>query len=77
MVTLALTPEQEERLRQAAHLQNTDADRLLHRLVDGALDQLAPPAGPSRRTPGLHAGQYKIAADFDAPLPDGFWLGGE
>lgn len=29
------------------------------------------------RTPGLHAGRYWIAADFDAPLPDGFWLGEE
>jgi len=32
---------------------------------------------PSPRTPGLHAGRYWIAADFDAPLPDDFWLGGE
>jgi hypothetical protein len=29
------------------------------------------------RTPGLHAGQYQISDDFDAPLPDSFWLGGE
>jgi hypothetical protein len=27
--------------------------------------------------PGLHAGQYWIAEDFDAPLPDSFWLGEE
>ena len=31
---------------------------------------------PAFRTPGLHAGRYWIAEDFDAPLPDSFWLGG-
>ena len=30
---------------------------------------------PAPRTPGLHAGRYWIADDFDAPLPDDFWLG--
>lgn len=76
-VTLALTSEQEERLRQAARVEGMDADGLLHRLVNGLLDQLAPitPAEPARRTPGLHAGCYKISDDFDAPLPDSFWLG--
>ena len=28
----------------------------------------------SRRA-GLHAGVWDVAADFDAPLPDDFWLG--
>lgn len=32
---------------------------------------------PAPRTPGLHAGRYWIADDFDAPLPDDFWLGEE
>ena len=27
------------------------------------------------RTPGLHAGKVWISPDFDAPLPDSFWLG--
>ena len=27
------------------------------------------------RSPGLHAGAWEVAADFDAPLPDEFWLG--
>lgn len=47
-VTFALTPEQEQLLSQAAQLQGVDADRLLHHLVDGALDQLA---SPPRRPP--------------------------
>lgn len=29
-----------------------------------------------KRTPGLHKGSgYWMADDFDAPLPDEFWLG--
>ena len=27
------------------------------------------------RIPGLHAGEYIISDDFDAELPDAFWLG--
>ena len=34
---------------------------------------LAPPDAP--RVPGLHPGSMEAAADFNAPLPDGFWLG--
>ncbi len=31
---------------------------------------------PRRRTPGLHAAiGYWMAADFDEPLPESFWLG--
>ena len=29
----------------------------------------------SHRIPGLHKGAYFMAKDFDAPLPDSFWLG--
>jgi antitoxin (DNA-binding transcriptional repressor) of toxin-antitoxin stability system len=32
-----------------------------------------PPVGA--RVLGLHAGQWRMAADFDAPLPESFWLG--
>lgn len=30
---------------------------------------------PKPRIAGLHAGKGWIAEDFDAPLPDSFWLG--
>ena len=36
--------------------------------------QPAPQETSALRTPGLHAGQYWIANDFDALLPDSFWL---
>jgi hypothetical protein len=32
---------------------------------------------PSERKPGLHPGAFVISDDFDAPLPDSFWLGEE
>ncbi len=32
---------------------------------------------PKSRTPGLGKGTIVIADDFDAPLPDSFWLGEE
>ncbi|MCE7860024.1 MAG: toxin-antitoxin (TA) system antitoxin [Chloroflexi bacterium CFX2] len=33
------------------------------------------PPGGGARVPGLHAGRVWISPDFDAPLPDSFWLG--
>lgn len=33
------------------------------------------PSSRSNRVPGLHKGVYFMADDFDAPLPDSFWLG--
>jgi hypothetical protein len=35
--------------------------------------KVAPTAGP--RILGLHVGAVQMADDFDAPLPDTFWLG--
>jgi hypothetical protein len=34
------------------------------------------PASPARIA-DLHAGQTWVCDDFDAPLPDSFWLGDE
>jgi hypothetical protein len=39
-----------------------------------------PPASTTQqpeRQPGLHPGAFVISEDFDAPLPDSFWLGEE
>jgi len=32
-------------------------------------------AAPGTRVPGLHAGAIWKSQDFDAPLPDEFWIG--
>ena len=83
-VVLDLTPEQEENLRQAAHHRGLGTDRLLREVVDTALANLVPPAAlpstslpPPQRIADLHAGQTWVSEDFDAPLPDSFWLGEE
>jgi antitoxin (DNA-binding transcriptional repressor) of toxin-antitoxin stability system len=47
-------------------------------LVEGTTPRarLVAPAPPvARRVPGLHPGGMEAAADFDAPLPDDYWLG--
>lgn len=36
-----------------------------------------PSAVPGPRIAGLHAGTWEVEPDFDAPLPDEFWLGKE
>ena len=46
----------------------TDAGRPVARLVP-----IVEPA--QARTPGLNKGEVSISDDFDAPLPDAFWLG--
>ena len=47
---------------------------LKHRYGVAATQALSQPL--SVRTPGLHQGDgYWMADDFDAPLPDEFWLG--
>ena len=37
--------------------------------------QKPPDAVSRRRKLGLHRGAWVVAEDFDAPLPDEFWLG--
>lgn len=39
------------------------------------LARLIPLAPDQPRIPGLHLGAMSAAADFDAPLPEGFWDG--
>ena len=41
------------------------------------LARLMPAEPVVRRTAGLHEGAIQISDDFDAPLPDSFWLGEE
>ena len=46
-------------------------------LMDGATPRarIVPCAGTSTRIAGLHAGAIRETPDFDAPLPDDFWIG--
>lgn len=49
--------------------------------VRARLEPVAAPAPPSPRTPvlglGMGRGRYYMAPDFNDPLPDEFWFGGQ
>ena len=78
-LTINLTQDQEDRLRREALNRGIDTDMLALQLLGRALSEieLKPTSRPQKRVLGLHAGQTWIADDFDAPLPDSFWLGEE
>jgi hypothetical protein len=75
-VMLELPPDLEERLRAEAAEAGQDAEALLQQKVRQMLSaapatlDAAPP-----RVAGLNRGQIWVSEDFDAPLPDEFWLG--
>ena len=75
-ITFDLPSEVADRLNKKAAQEGQDMAGYLRQLAvreagsdgNGAVEP---------RIPGLHAGHYWIAEDFDAPLPDNFWLGAE
>ena len=77
-MTIDLPPEVADALTHKAAQEGRDVTGYVRQLA--GRDSGGHPAGeaePALRTPGLHAGRYWIADDFDAPLPDDFWLGEE
>ena len=75
-------------VKQASRLPEAAQDRLARRwlrdvesqAVDSA--ETAPPGdlaprAVTERVAGLGKGTVELSADFDDPLPDPFWLGGE
>lgn len=74
-ITIDLPPEAAEQLTRQAAREGQDMAGYVRHLALRAT--VAETAGAGPRTPGLHAGRYVIAEDFDAPLPDSFWLGME
>ena len=73
-ITVDLPPEVARSLTQKAAQSGQDIAGYLQQLAVREA-QTAPQEPPALRTPGLHAGKYWIAEDFDAPLPDSFRLG--
>ncbi len=55
-------------------IQNHLAERFLKELEEA---ESQTEAQPCKRMAGLGKGTIVIADDFDAPLPDSFWLGEE
>ena len=75
-IAIDLPPEVADALTHKASQEGRDVAGYVQQLAVRDSDGHA--AGqdePAPRTPGLHAGRYWIADDFDAPLPDDFWLG--
>ena len=73
-ITVDLPPEIALSLAHKAAQEGQDIVSYLQRLAIREA-QTAPEPDQALRTPGLHAGKYWIAEDFDSPLPDSFWLG--
>jgi len=77
-VTIDLPPGVADALAQKAAQEGRDVAGYVQELaVRDAGGGTAGPDTPDARTPGLHAGLYWIAEDFDALLPDDFWLGAD
>ncbi len=77
-MTIDLTPDQEERLRREAAERDLPAEALFRELMSQTLTGIGQlPPKPKARVLGLHEGQIWVADDFDAPLPDVFWMGEE
>jgi hypothetical protein len=76
-ITIALSPEKEQRLRELYGSDENIADAF-QRVLDTVIDII--PRRPRERTPGLSKGpegSFYMSEDFDAPLPDSFWFGEE
>ena len=75
-ISFDLPPEIVSRLDQKAAQQGQDMAGYLRRLAlreaEAEENTIQKP-----RVAGLHAGLYEIPEDFDAPLPQSFWLGAE
>jgi len=77
-VMLELPPDLEERLRAEAAETGEDAETLLQQNLRQMLSASPPaPEAAPPRVAGLNRGQIWVSEDFDAPLPDEFWLGQE
>ena len=68
-------------VREGNEVVISDGDEPVARIVPvGAVPTAEGPDLPDRRwkrTLGLTRGAIRVAADFDDPLPDSFWLGEE
>jgi plasmid stability protein len=76
-VMLELPPDLEERLRAEAAQTGQEAEALLQQKVRQMLSTTPATPTAAPRVAGLNRGQIWVSEDFDAPLPDEFWLGQE
>ena len=76
-LTIELNPEEGARLAAAARQEGVAPADLARKLVTEHLPPV--PAGPldQPRIQGLNPGEAWMSDDFNAELPDEFWLGQE
>ena len=74
-ITFDLPPEVADRLDQKAAQEGQDMAVYLRQMALREAEAVGNGAAGESRIPGLHKGQYWITDDFDAPLPESFWLG--
>jgi len=55
----------------------TELERVIRHELEQRRDRTSADPSPRPRVLGLHQGAWTVAEDFDAPLPDEFWLGKE
>jgi antitoxin (DNA-binding transcriptional repressor) of toxin-antitoxin stability system len=74
MTTTIDTRELPARLEEALAVAASGGEVIL---TDGAgpRARIVPYAPATQRVAGLHAGAIQAGPDFDAPLPDDFWIG--
>lgn len=77
-ITIDLPPGVADALTRKAAQEGRDVTGYVQELAMRDAGEIATePDTLGARTPGLHAGLYWIAEDFDDPLPDNFWLGAD
>ena len=76
MSTTLTVEEAQKQLSQLLELARAGHEVIIQGPQEGKT-RLVPLAdsSPGPRVLGLHAGGWTMADDFDAPLPDSFWLG--
>jgi antitoxin (DNA-binding transcriptional repressor) of toxin-antitoxin stability system len=74
MITMIDIRELPDRLEEALAVAASGGEVIL---TDGAAPRarIVPCGAANPRVAGLHAGAIEAAPDFDAPLPDDFWIG--
>jgi hypothetical protein len=67
--------EIESAMNELSLMELAELERLVRHELRERRNLTKADATASQRVLGLHAGAWAVAEDFDAPLPDDFWLG--
>ena len=76
-ITLDIAPEIEQQFREEATRRGLEIGVFAQQVFRDALTKTLPVLSNQPRIAGLNAGPLWMSDDFNAPLPDSFWLGEE